>query len=545
MSLSHAYDTAKPEAAAREQDTEPQIGITEFFNREVDNRVELHDYPVHDTLSILASSGFHLGERDLGRFISCIYPGVFETGDDGKPRLVAVSGLPLELPLAPGSANTQLEIQRECRGLLHAAWARSNLLEDQTYLQLLFPFRKPISKEQFLRFVAQVRPFLPAGAEVVGPPGFLVGTPFDHTIPEPAGWKSDGRLMDPRDLQLRSTSKYTALRAERTSVSATTCASRARAMMRRRTDGSALPVPLPWTAPTRMLCGGLYPRAVHVAVAARHVDLTQAALQITNHAAANDSVVMYISFVAGAEEIGARLTGISSGNCWRDAWTGKDEEAWCREEYGGRDRFRHLPLRVMTPAPGQWKPESLLTDLADLNAWYSPVLHHDHGRLPRPSLVVIDDLQSIGGDTSVPLAARIEAVARVARRVSEELNAAVLLLSRAGAENTDLLREGRHERVIWKQSDGNKTIEAEVRFPGTLVGLGEGSREVEFSADTVLVLVEDPHPQRPQDGSSTMSLAIAQQRLGSPGWTSLNFDGNVYVEPSDDTPAESVQVWGI
>jgi hypothetical protein len=68
------------------------------------------------------------------------------------------------------------------------------------------------------------------------------------------------------------------------------------------------------------------------------------------------------------------------------------------------------------------------------------------------------------------------------------------------------------------------------------VGLGKESGEIEFAADTVLTLTQEPWPDdTPPKGGTVCHLALAKVRAGTPAWVELRFDGRAFTEPKPET----------
>ena len=73
------------------------------------------------------------------------------------------------------------------------------------------------------------------------------------------------------------------------------------------------------------------------------------------------------------------------------------------------------------------------------------------------------------------------------------------------------------------------------------MGLGKESGEVEYAADSVLVLCREPWDgAEPPPGGTATWLAIAKVRAGVPGWVRFTFDGGIFREtpPPPKAPAK-------
>lgn len=63
--------------------------------------------------------------------------------------------------------------------------------------------------------------------------------------------------------------------------------------------------------------------------------------------------------------------------------------------------------------------------------------------------------------------------------------------------------------------------------------MGKESGEIEFAADSVLVLVREPwRDGRPPKEGTHVWLAVAKQRVGPPTWVELRFNGHYFFKPA-------------
>jgi hypothetical protein len=115
--------------------------------------------------------------------------------------------------------------------------------------------------------------------------------------------------------------------------------------------------------------------------------------------------------------------------------------------------------------------------------------------------------------------------------VAKDYGAAVLLVSSTARENYGPL--DRAEAPLGKKApepfgQGN---------PGRFIGLGKESGEIEFAADSLLVLGKDA--EEAVAGSTSVALAVAKIRARNPdaprdGWVRLRFDGTCFAEGPQD-----------
>jgi replicative DNA helicase len=289
-----------------------------------------------------------------------------------------------------------------------------------------------------------------------------------------------------------------------------------------RADGKEKPIPLPWDTLAEPLGGGLWP-GLHVLVGNTSSGKTQLLLQAALHAARAGTPVLYVALEAGDVEMVARVLGLAAGRFWSTFYLGKDRPVLDQALHDHRSELEGLPFHVLLGPPHGW-------DYNDLHETAAKVRQAYPAR-DRPLLVVLDYLQIIGdGDRREDLRERIGKAAYACRGVARDHDAAVLVASSTSREGYAIL-SGRH---TGRHKKGDEAPEALGQGdPSRLVGLGKESGEIEYSADTVMVLAQEPWPsgERPR-GGTVCHLALAKVRAGKPEWIGLRFDGNRFTEPS-------------
>jgi hypothetical protein len=94
-----------------------------------------------------------------------------------------------------------------------------------------------------------------------------------------------------------------------------------------------------------------------------------------------------------------------------------------------------------------------------------------------------------------------------------------------------------------RRPPGDKVLSVEVDKDGEyvramlhdLVGMGKESGDVEYSADSVMVLCREAWPdgEPPPKGGRHVHLAVAKLRAGQPSWCVLAFDGTRFKDAPD------------
>ena len=311
-------------------------------------------------------------------------------------------------------------------------------------------------------------------------------------------------------------------------------------MMLRRARGEEKPIPLPWPTVTQKLAGGLWP-GLHVLVGNTASGKSQLALQIALHAARMGTPVLYIGLELGQTGLVARLLGLMSGRRWSRLWLGENESELLEVVAKHQEELESLPFRLEFGPPGGWSYDRLWETVDQLKARHG-------GNLCRP-LVVLDYLQLIASPQNEPsreLRERIGRAAYFGRAVAREHQAAVLLVSSTARDKYRTLNGHPDPK---NATSGNHTWEKWRDVPHMLAGCGKESGEVEYSADSLLVLVRGEFVER--DPTSTdadnvsdrchyteMHLALAKVRAGIGGWCDLCFNGGEFWEPQSSDPSQ-------
>lgn len=292
--------------------------------------------------------------------------------------------------------------------------------------------------------------------------------------------------------------------------------------MTARADGREKPILLPWPKVGDALGGGLWP-GLHVLVGNTAAGKTQWVLQAALHAAKAGTPVLYIALEAGDVEFVARCLGLVSGRFWSPLYLGKAPDLH-EVLHDHEAELERLPLHVLLGPPLGWDHSELPISVQKLREEYPEA---ERGK--RPLLVVLDYLQIIGtGDVREDLRERIGKAAYVCRSVAREFDAAVIVASSTARENY-LTLTGKRRGKKGGIEDAEPLGQGD---PSRLVGLGKESGEIEFSADSVMALTQEPWPDHePPRGGTVCHLAVAKVRAGVPSWVDLRFNGSEFSEP--------------
>jgi len=305
-------------------------------------------------------------------------------------------------------------------------------------------------------------------------------------------------------------------------------------LMAARQSGKEKPIPLPWPTLGRMLSGGgngLWP-GLHVLVSGSGVGKTQFSLQTTLHAARAGTPVAYCGLEMGRDEVTMRLLGIMSGVHWSKLFHGRavnpDHGLRFRDDMAKAhlcaEELRKLPIHVDEGEPYGW-PYTRLQHVAK-------ALTHQHPN--KSPLIIVDFLQLVSAGITVDsqgntvterldLRERIARAAYQARAVARMHNAAVLLISSTARENYGKVNGNGNEASAPEFGD-------EKCNPAQFIGMGKESGEIEFSADSVMVIGKAKRDADSGDGPWPVHVALAKVRAGRTGWVHLSWDGNSFSE---------------
>lgn len=296
---------------------------------------------------------------------------------------------------------------------------------------------------------------------------------------------------------------------------------------RRRAAGLERPIALPWRSVDEHFGGGLWP-GLHVLNAGTGRGKTQWALQVATHAAERGAPVAYIGLELGRDEIAMRELGLAARVPWSALFTGQAGHRDLAAAENAVAGLTNLPFHVVFGDPYGWHADRLFDVARAMRARYPD----EEGASPGPILLVVDFLQLLGnapGDR-LDLRERIARASYVSRAVARDLDVAVLAISSIAREKYDLAALAQRAGLEFDVDESRAPINRRIRTPEPLVGVGKESGEIEFSADSVSVLV----PVLGRDGAGTdVVLATPKGRATSTRWSPLQFDGFRFSEPTD------------
>jgi replicative DNA helicase len=305
--------------------------------------------------------------------------------------------------------------------------------------------------------------------------------------------------------------------------------------MRRRRDKVEKPIPLPstWKKLTEALGGGIWP-GLHVLTGGTGTGKSQWALQVSAHAATVGTPVLYVALELGETDTVARLFGSMLNVGWSGLYLGTDDGGLQQAESRAAE-LAALPLHLDFGSPMGWDYRSLYDKAKAMRAAYPEKVGDDGKPIKgsRPLLIMLDFLQLMSGPEEL-LRERIGKAAYSGRAIARDFDAAVVLISGTARGNYAQL-----------SGEGENKVKPGASNAASLVGLSKESGEVEYAADTVLVLVAEPWPAdgMPKEGTHVW-VAAAKVRAGSPSWTEMRFDGRHFAPPTTRSVSDVLRTKG-
>lgn len=311
--------------------------------------------------------------------------------------------------------------------------------------------------------------------------------------------------------------------------------------VRRRRDRQELPLPVPWPSLAAELGRGLWPGTFALLVGNTGAGKSQFAMQLAWHAANAGHPVLYVSLEVDKFSMHCRAVALAARDLdpvnapkWSALYFGEVNDAELALAESAADRVEaHPHFRLEVGAPSGWDVGQLRELVASVRAAHPG----------KPVLVVLDYLQ-LADDQGEEKELRLRmkhAVAEGQRIAMDAENpAAVLFLSSTARMNygalsgtEDVSTNGEQPS---KRRKGAQSIPLGKGDPTRFVGTGKESGDLEFTAQTVLVLAQEPWPEegRPAEGTHVW-LAVAKGRArpkdAQNGWVQLRFDGSCFYEP--------------
>ena len=308
------------------------------------------------------------------------------------------------------------------------------------------------------------------------------------------------------------------------------------ARLEARVRGDEKPLPTPWPTLNRALTGrdtdgGFWP-GLHFLVGGTGAGKTQFAMQCALEAAKRDVPVLYVNLELAPLDLFARMAALLTGQKWSKLWNGTETLA---TEGDPIATLQALPFHWIDAARG-WDYTKLVPHTEALR------LHHNTPK-DSPVLVVVDFLQLMGGpkEAREELRERITSASYACRTMARDHSAVVLAVSSIAREHYQKVSvdTGKKKTLTYNKGTPEEyTKEVDPirpwdKLPGELVGLGKESGDLEFSADSVLVLCQEKWTGTapPKDGTP-VHLAVAKLRAGAGSWVDLRFNGSELTEGS-------------
>jgi replicative DNA helicase len=292
--------------------------------------------------------------------------------------------------------------------------------------------------------------------------------------------------------------------------------------IKKRASGEEKPIKTPWKALNEHLRGGLWP-GLHVLVGSSGTGKTQFAMQIAILAAESElkhekRPVIYIALELGNVDLISRLIGLLSHE---PRWKEKNGRSikWSEIAYPANDEkseslenaiklsmefeatIKQLPLKIEIGPPRGWN-YSRLVEIAEKE---------------KPRLIVLDYAQIVRGNDREDIRQVISGLAYEARAIARKYGTTVLMVSSVARD--------KYAEMSGKDKAGKETNKDALGAgdPSRFIGMGKESGELEYAADCVYALCQEPWSQG--QNSRTTWLAIAKGRGFGPGWVELKFDG--------------------
>jgi len=284
--------------------------------------------------------------------------------------------------------------------------------------------------------------------------------------------------------------------------------------MARRENGARIPFPSDWEMLRKTYRGGFLP-GLHILVGTTGSGKTQMALQMALAAARGGHSVGILALEADADyaDLVARMSSLYTLEPWSDIYTGRREsgDMLSPDELKAVKAAAMEELPILPIFPLRMNPEAV--EAASISQLACSFREQLAGDKERPALLVLDYLQRVKGRAGDDVRATIGNLSGTLRKLATEQNLAILALSSTARDKYAALT-----------FDNGKPL-AE-----SLVGSGKESGEIEYDADSVLVLAKEGNKASGQRNL----VAVAKQRAGRGGWVEdMSFNGHRWAKDAD------------
>lgn len=304
----------------------------------------------------------------------------------------------------------------------------------------------------------------------------------------------------------------------------------------RRQRGEELPVPSQWKHLNDTLGGGLWP-GNHFLVAGTGVGKSQMTFQLALNAAKQGVPTGLIALELDEMSLAIRIASEESGVTWSKVYNGQASDQEMARVAAVVPMLTKLPIR---------------TDFGQAMGWGYDRLELMAKALRQeqktgPILIVLDFIQLIAmpvGARPVDLRERIGLAGYSARNVSKTYDASVVIISSTARQNYGALNSKLSKAGLGVEKTHNGGTRRCVRYPDNLIGLGKESGELEFSADSLTVLMRPQLTAGQHDsvigeltarGAKIVVCATPKVRAGIPSWFAMSFERGRFDELSEDS----------
>ena len=287
-----------------------------------------------------------------------------------------------------------------------------------------------------------------------------------------------------------------------------------------RRKGDEKPIPVPWPEFAKQLGGGLWP-GLHMLIGGTGSGKSAMALQIALGAAKAGAPTGYIGLELGDLDVALRVLGETADVRWSNLYTGRASEFEIRKAREAVPELRGLPFYVQRGRANGW-PASDLQAFAERMR----LEHPEKKKGSAPLLIVLDFLQLVGDEfdpsrgrtMGLEMRERISKASYVAREMARLLDVTVLAISSTARD-----KYGQDKLIKDADLGIGKDGARFVGNPDAIVGMGKESGEIEYSADSVNVMLKGPKVQGHDHPEKTVLLVTAKGRATGESWCALRF----------------------
>jgi len=306
---------------------------------------------------------------------------------------------------------------------------------------------------------------------------------------------------------------------------------------KRRVSGDEKAIALPWPSINAHFAGkGLRP-GVHYINASTGLGKTQWTLQCSLHAARAGVPVAYIGLELEGMEIALRAMGATALVPWSHLFNGTAGPRYIDAAERAIPSLEGLPFHAVFGDPHGWPVDRLAEVGRSMRAQYP----EENGPGSRPILLILDFLQIVGDSLGehTELRERVGRAAYQCRTLARDLGFVVVVISSIARANYAIADSA--GRLLGFDLDENECpIRRRVLNPDALVGIGKESGEIEFSGDSVSVLLRIA--ETADESGVDVAFATVKGRAVGTTWSPLRFTGFRYDECSD-RGARIVEAW--